>query len=225
MGEVVLAHDDRLDRLVAIKRLHMDHSATPGRRERFRREARIAARLNHPAIVQIHDVLHEGDLDYLIMEYIDGRTLREHCAAGSMAVSEVLGIAHQIALGMAAAHDLGVIHRDLKAENVLITSTGLAKITDFGIAKLHGDDTLTAEGAVIGTMAMLAASVDPFVALEPVGCRYQRTRASTATIIGEGSFTLALDESRATSTTCASRVPTRPSRKLSSKPATQRSAS
>jgi predicted Ser/Thr protein kinase len=155
MGEVLLAHDDRLDRLVAIKRLHNDHAATPDRRERFRREAKIAARLNHPAIVQIHDVLHQGDDDYLIMEYIDGRTLRERRAA-AMTVSEVIGIAHQIALGMATAHDLGIIHRDLKAENVLITSAGLAKITDFGIAKLHGEDTLTAEGAVIGTFRAMS---------------------------------------------------------------------
>src|SRR3984885_9353027 len=103
MGEVVLAHDDRLDRLVAIKRLHSDHAATPHSRERFRREARIAARINHPAIVQLHDVLHEGDQDYLIMEYVEGQTLRARRNAGPMAVSEVLAIAHQIALGMAAA--------------------------------------------------------------------------------------------------------------------------
>jgi eukaryotic-like serine/threonine-protein kinase len=156
MGEVVLAHDDRLDRLVAIKRLHDDHAATPDRRERFRREARIVARLNHPAIVQIHDVLHQDDHDYLIMEYIEGRTLRERCDAGPMSVAEVLGIVHQIALGMAAAHDLGVIHRDLKAENILITPADRAKITDFGIAKLHGDDTLTADGAIVGTFRAMS---------------------------------------------------------------------
>ena len=73
MVEVMLAHDDRLDRLVAIKRLH-DLAPTPERRERFRREARIVARLDHPAIVQIHDVLHQGDHDYLIMEYVEGQT-------------------------------------------------------------------------------------------------------------------------------------------------------
>jgi len=156
MGEVVLAHDDRLDRLVAIKRLHADHAASPSRRERFRREARIAARINHPAIVQLHDVRHEGDHDYLIMEYVEGRTLRERFAAGPMAVSEVLGIAHQIALGMATAHDLGVIHRDLKAENILITQAGRAKIADFGIAKLDGEDTITAEGAVVGTFRAMS---------------------------------------------------------------------
>lgn len=156
MGEVVLAHDDRLDRLVAIKRLHDDHAATPERRERFRREARIAARLDHPAIVRIHDVLHEAGHDYLIMEYVEGQTLRARCAAGPMTVPEVLGIAHQIALGMAAAHDLGIIHRDLKAENILITPAGRARITDFGIAKLRGEDTLTARGAVVGTFRAMS---------------------------------------------------------------------
>ena len=87
MGEVVLAHDDRLDRFVAIKRLHDDHAATPERRERFRHEARIVARLNHPTIVQIHDVLQQGANDYLIMEYIEGRTLRERYDAGPITVS------------------------------------------------------------------------------------------------------------------------------------------
>jgi len=155
MGEVVLAHDVRLDRLVAIKRLR-DDAATPERRERFRREARIVARLDHPAIVQIHDVHHEAGHDYLIMEYVEGQTLRARCAERSMTVPDVLDIAHQIALGMAAAHDRGVIHRDLKAENVLITQAGRAKVTDFGIAKLDGDDTFTADGAVVGTFRAMS---------------------------------------------------------------------
>jgi len=156
MGEVVLAHDDRLDRLVAIKRLHDDHAATPERRERFRREARVLARLNHPAVVKIHDVLHQGGHEYLIMEYVEGQNLRERCDAGPMTVSEVLGLARQIALGMAAAHDLGVIHRDLKAENILITRAGRGKLTDFGIATLDGDDKVTADGAVIGTFRAMS---------------------------------------------------------------------
>jgi tetratricopeptide (TPR) repeat protein/predicted Ser/Thr protein kinase len=156
MGEVVLAHDDRLDRLVAIKRLHDRHASTSDRRERFRREAKIAARLNHPAIVQIHDVIQQGAYDYLIMEYVEGRTLREHCNAGPMPLSEMIGIAHQIAHGMAAAHDLGIIHRDLKPENILLTPAGRAKITDFGIAKLRGENTITAKGAVVGTFRAMS---------------------------------------------------------------------
>ena len=156
MGEVVLAHDDRLDRLVAIKRLHDKHADAHHSRERFRREARIVARLNHPAIVQLHDVLRQGDHDFLIMEYVEGQTLRARRDAGPMTVSELLGIAHQIALGMAAAHELGVIHRDLKAETVLITRAGRAKITDFGIAKLHGDENLTADEAVVGTFRSMS---------------------------------------------------------------------
>jgi eukaryotic-like serine/threonine-protein kinase len=156
MGEVVLAHDERLDRRVAIKRLHDDRSDTAERRERFRREARILARLNHPAIVQIHDVLHEGGHEYLIMEYVEGRTLREHCEAGPMMLRDLLDLAHQVALGIAAAHDIGIIHRDLKAENVLITRAGRGKLTDFGIAKLDGEDHVTADGAVLGTFRAMS---------------------------------------------------------------------
>lgn len=156
MGEVLLAHDDRLDRLVAIKRLHDRDAATPQRRERFRREARILARLNHPAIVQIHDVLDQDAHEYLVMEYVEGQTLRERCEAGPITVSEALGIAHEVALGMAAAHDVGIIHRDLKAENVLLTRAGRGKLTDFGIAKLAGEDRVTADGAVIGTFRAMS---------------------------------------------------------------------
>jgi serine/threonine protein kinase len=106
--------------------------------------------------VQIHDVHHEAGHDYLIMEYVEGQTLRARCATRPMTVSEVLDAAHQIALGMAAAHDRGVIHRDLKAENVLIAQAGRAKVTDFGIAKLEGDDTFTAAGAVVGTFRAMS---------------------------------------------------------------------
>ncbi|HKH45559.1 MAG TPA: protein kinase [Thermoanaerobaculia bacterium] len=155
MGEVFLAYDDRLDRRVAIKRIRPDAGAKPDRRERFRREARMAARLSHPAIVQVYDILQENDLDYIIMEYVEGATLRKMVERGPLPVRQVLELARELADGLEAAHREGIVHRDLKAENVLVTFSGRPKIMDFGIAKRllaeEGEESLTAEDAVVGT--------------------------------------------------------------------------
>jgi tetratricopeptide (TPR) repeat protein/predicted Ser/Thr protein kinase len=155
MGEVFLAYDERLDRKVAIKRIRSDASATPERRERFRREARVAAKLNHPAIVQIYDVLTEGDTSYIVMEHVEGTNLRRLLDDGPLPAGEVVALAGDVAQGLAEAHRQGIIHRDLKSENVLVTPEGRAKIADFGIAKraLAGPDegSLTGDGRVLGT--------------------------------------------------------------------------
>src|SRR5277367_2773851 len=120
MGEVWKAHDTRLGRIVAIKRLHGQHS------ERFEQEARAVASLNHPHICQIHDI----GPDYLVLEYIEGKPLK-----GPLAPDDAVRIALQIASALVAAHRKGILHRDLKPENVLITESG-AKLLDFGLAKL-----------------------------------------------------------------------------------------
>jgi tetratricopeptide (TPR) repeat protein/tRNA A-37 threonylcarbamoyl transferase component Bud32 len=154
MGEVFLAYDDRLDRPVAIKRIRPDGNNHSERRERLRREARVAARLNHPAIVQVYDILHEEDSDYIVMEYVEGRNLRLLLEAGLPGLGKALELARELAAGLDAAHRMGVVHRDLKTENVLVTAEGRAKITDFGIAKqLLGTDeeSLTRDHAVLGT--------------------------------------------------------------------------
>lgn len=135
MGEVFLAYDERLDRQVAIKRIRSDKSATSERRERFRREARVAARLNHPAIVQIYDVLAEGDVDSIVMEAVEGTDLRTLIGGRPLPLEAAVVIARDVADGLAEAHRQGIVHRDLKSENVLVTPAGRAKITDFGIAK------------------------------------------------------------------------------------------
>jgi serine/threonine-protein kinase len=160
MGEVFLAYDDRLDRRVAIKRIRPDAGTTPERRERFRREARISARLNHPAIVQIYDILTEDDLESIVMEYVDGTDLHALLVHGPLDVERTVRLARQLAGGLDAAHRLGIVHRDLKAENVLVTASGQAKIADFGIAKRllaqgsessEGEESLTRGDTVLGT--------------------------------------------------------------------------
>jgi serine/threonine protein kinase/tetratricopeptide (TPR) repeat protein len=154
MGEVFLAYDARLDRRVAIKRIRPDAGITPERRERFRREARVSARLSHHAIVQVHDILTEGDLEYIVMEHVEGTDLHALIERGALDVPRVVALARQLADGLDAAHRQGIVHRDLKAENVLFTPGGQAKITDFGIAKqllAKSGESLTRENAVLGT--------------------------------------------------------------------------
>ncbi len=152
MGEVFLALDERLDRRVALKRIRTTGDATPDRRERFRREARLAARLNHPAIVQIYDVLSDGDDEILVFEYVEGATLRRLVDQAPLTPARVAALGKDIAEGLAEAHRQGIVHRDLKSENVLVTGAGRAKVADFGVAKrqLEGED-LTATGMVVGT--------------------------------------------------------------------------
>ncbi|MFP5288622.1 MAG: serine/threonine-protein kinase, partial [Thermoanaerobaculia bacterium] len=154
MGEVFLAWDPRLEREVAIKRIRTGTGDDPERQERFRREARVTAGLNHPAIVQVFDVITKGDADHLVMEYVPGRSLHEMLEGGPLPLPRGLAIAADIAEGLAYAHRRGVLHRDLKTENVLVTPEGQAKITDFGIAlrfAAGGDPRLTREGLVVGT--------------------------------------------------------------------------
>src|SRR6185295_12798970 len=157
MGEVFLAQDERLDRQVALKRIRALGGVSAEKRERFRREARLAARLNHPAIVQIYDVLTEGADEILVLEYVEGTTLRHLVNAGPLAPGRAAAIGRDVAQGLSEAHRHGIVHRDLKSENVLVTPDGRAKIADFGIAKrpLEGED-LTATGLVMGTSRSMA---------------------------------------------------------------------
>ncbi|HEU5162682.1 MAG TPA: serine/threonine-protein kinase, partial [Thermoanaerobaculia bacterium] len=167
MGEVYLARDTRLSRNVAIKILPADLEGDARFRLRFEREARAISALNHPHICTLHDVRSENGLEYLVMEYCEGRTLADRLARGPMPVEQVLEIGAQIADALGRAHRTGIIHRDLKPSNVMLTQTG-AKVLDFGLAKqtrvdAAGTDTasLDASGGetLAGTLGYIAPEV------------------------------------------------------------------
>ncbi|SDJ91405.1 Serine/threonine protein kinase [Lentzea albidocapillata subsp. violacea] len=164
MGVVWQAFDERLDRVVALKHLVLQPGLSTEEAERSRqravREARIAASLQHPGAVTVHDVTEDDDGPVLVMEYVPARSLAELIAArGPLPASQAARIGGQVAAALAAAHEAGIVHRDIKPANILITDTGTAKITDFGIARVHGDTTVTATGLLVGTPAFLAPEV------------------------------------------------------------------
>ncbi len=152
MANVYLANDTKLDRPVALKVLPAELSRDPAFVERFRLEAQAAASLNDPTIVAVYDWGQEQDTFFIVMEYVEGSTLRESIAAGPIAPTRASAIASDIAKALSAAHARGVIHRDIKPGNVLITPSGEVKVADFGIARAGGSgDGLTRTGAVMGT--------------------------------------------------------------------------
>lgn len=166
MGEVYRARDTRLGRDVAIKVCRGDLARDPERLRRFEQEARLVSTLNHPSIVTVYDVGDSGGAAYIAMELLDGRTLRELLAEGALPTKKLLGIAAQLADGLAKAHDAGIVHRDLKPENVIVTTDGFAKILDFGLGKLvepddpgheaTGVSLVTEPGTMMGTSAYMS---------------------------------------------------------------------
>jgi len=168
MGEVYRAKDTRLDRDVAVKVLPRHLSSNPEIRARFTREAKTVSSLNHPHICTLHDVGREGDTDYLVMELIEGDTLAARLATGALPLPDVLKFGSQIADALDRAHRAGVMHRDLKPGNVMLTKSG-AKLMDFGLARATGlggvteltssptvAGPLTAEGTILGTFQYMA---------------------------------------------------------------------
>ena len=169
MGEVYRARDTRLQREVAVKVLPPGLSSDPARVERFEREARSASALNHPNIVTIHEVAQSDSTSFIVMELVDGKTLRELLYAGPLPLRKLLSIAAQVADGLAKAHAADIVHRDLKPENVMVTNDGFVKILDFGLAKLTHPDLdrgqkeqaltipgATDPGSVMGTVSYMS---------------------------------------------------------------------
>ncbi|HYL63822.1 MAG TPA: serine/threonine-protein kinase, partial [Candidatus Methylomirabilis sp.] len=174
MGEVYRARDTRLGRDVAIKILPQHLASAPEVRQRFEREARAVSSLNHPHICTLHDVGHQDGTDFLVMEYLEGETLSKRLDRGPLPTADLLRIAIEIADALEKAHRQGVIHRDLKPGNIMLTKGG-AKLLDFGLAKAAGitaappsssltlslnnpraTEPVTAKGTIVGTFQYMA---------------------------------------------------------------------
>jgi serine/threonine protein kinase/Tol biopolymer transport system component len=172
MGEVYRARDTRLERTVAVKVLPARLSENPEFRQRFEREAKTISQLSHPHICTLHDVGHHDGVDYLVMEFLEGKTLTERLAEGPLPLEQVLRFGLEIADALEKAHRQGIVHRDLKPGNVMITKAGV-KLVDFGLAKLaaprsggvvssfsvlptQAGENLTAEGTILGTFQYMA---------------------------------------------------------------------
>jgi eukaryotic-like serine/threonine-protein kinase len=158
MARVYLAHDNVLGRDVALKVLREQYADDTDFVERFRREAKNAASLNHPTIVQVYDQGRAEDgPNYMAMEYVPGHTLAERIKRrGPLDPSEVAGIASQVADALAVAHQRGIVHRDIKPQNVLLTASGEAKVSDFGIARAASARTMTEANVLLGTAAYMS---------------------------------------------------------------------
>ena len=149
---VYRAFDTVLERPVAIKLMHRSIAADSDQLERFRREARAVARLNHPHIVTVIDAGEDQGAQFIVFEYVEGETLKERIRrCGRLPVPEAVAYAIEVARGLRAAHEQGIVHRDVKPQNVLVDAEGSAKITDFGIARSLAEEGLTADGKVLGT--------------------------------------------------------------------------
>jgi serine/threonine-protein kinase len=173
MGVVYAAWDERLDRRVALKQIRPD-AAGDLLRERFRREARAVAQLDHPAIVRIHDLLETEAGVWLVLQYVEGTTLAERLRQGPLAPEQVVAVARDVLGALEAAHAQGLLHRDLKAENVMLAPSGRALVLDFGLAKLYASepdspasDSMPGTAGLVGTYRAMSPEQANSLPLDP----------------------------------------------------------
>ncbi len=156
MGVVYRAQDTKLNRPVALKFLPQQLAATSEEQARFLQEAQAASALNHPGITTIYEIGESGGEAFIVMEYCEGRTLRGVIDSETLSEKRVLDIAIQVCEGLAAAHEKGIVHRDIKSDNIMLTDAGQVKILDFGLAKLRGGGKLTRTGSTLGTAGYMS---------------------------------------------------------------------
>jgi serine/threonine protein kinase/Flp pilus assembly protein TadD len=156
MGVVYKAEDTNLKRDVAIKFLPRQIASQKEEKERFKVEARAAASLNHPNIATIYSIEEANDESFIVMEFVNGRELKDKIAEGPVKIDNAIEIAHKIADGLKAAHSKGIVHRDIKSSNIMITYDGKIKIMDFGLAKITGSGLMTKVGTTMGTAAYMS---------------------------------------------------------------------
>jgi predicted Ser/Thr protein kinase len=200
MSTVFRAHDRQLERRVAIKILHEHYAEDPEYLERFRREARAVARLSHPNIVTVIDRGDDGGRQYIVFEHVEGENLKELVVrSGRLPVRRALELALDVANGLAFAHDHGLVHRDVKPQNVLLSREGEVKVTDFGIARsLHVEHGVTQTGTVLGTGEYLAPEqasgkqVSPATDVYSLGVVLWELLAGDVPFVGENFVAVAL---------------------------------
>jgi serine/threonine-protein kinase len=200
MSTVFRAHDRQLERRVAIKILHEHYADDPEYLERFRREARAVAKLSHPNIVTVIDRGDDGGRQYIVFEHVEGENLKELVVrSGRLPVRAALELALDVANGLAFAHDHGLVHRDVKPQNVLLSREGEVKVTDFGIARsLHMDHGVTQTGTVLGTGEYLAPEqasgkqVSPATDVYSLGVVLWELLAGDVPFVGENFVAVAL---------------------------------
>ena len=157
MARVFKGNDRVLSRTVAVKVLSPQFAGDEQFVARFRREAQAAAALNHPGIVSVYDTGSQGDVHYIVMEYVEGRTLRDIIRQeGPLLPERATEVAEAVAGALAAAHEGGLVHRDIKPGNIMITREGEVKVMDFGIARTSTGDTLTQTASILGTASYLS---------------------------------------------------------------------
>ncbi len=169
MGEVFKAQDTKLDRFVALKFLPSQLTASEDEKARFIQEAKAASAMNHPNICTIYSIEEYNEQLFIVMEFVEGKTLKDK--KDSLSEKQILEIGIQVAEGLAAAHEKGIVHRDIKPENIMIRKDGIAQIMDFGLAKLYASGNvsrLTKAGTTMGTIGLYVTRTG-----SGIGCRSQ----------------------------------------------------